>query len=104
MTKEIKLTKGYVAIVDDLDYEWVNRFNWYADDSSDTTIYAKNDSLPGRPRMHVFLMQPKPGFDVNHKDGNGLNNTRNNLQVLTRADHQRLSPKRRNTKFKSRGV
>ena len=28
--KEITLTKGFVAIVDDDDYEWLAQYKWYA--------------------------------------------------------------------------
>jgi len=49
-------------------------------------------------------MKPKPGFLVNHIDRNGLNNSRDNLEILNFAEHSKLSSKRRNTYSSYRGV
>jgi len=38
--KEIKLTQGKVALVDDEDFEYLNRFKWYADTNRMHTSYA----------------------------------------------------------------
>jgi|SRR5215469_548286 len=100
MTQEIKLTRGYVALVDDLDFNWVNQYSW-STEIHKNVIYAKTGIKS--IRMHVLIMQPKSGLIVNHIDRDGLNNTRDNLEILTRAEHSRLSPKRTGTS-KYRGV
>jgi hypothetical protein len=102
--QQIKLTKGYEATIDDADYASVSQYKWYADVGRWTT-YAKSDQLPGRPRMHVFIMEPPQGYVVNHIDNNGLNNTRANLEIVLQAAHSRLSSLRSNKKgSKYRGV
>ena len=35
--------------------------------------------------LHRFIMRAPPGVDVDHMDGNPLNNTRENLQIVTRS-------------------
>lgn len=45
-------------------------------------------------RMKIGGAIPK-GFVVHHKDGNKLNNSRTNLQVMPRKSHSRLHAKKR---------
>lgn len=40
--KEIILTQGKVALVDDKDFEYLNQWKWHADESL-RTFYAKRD-------------------------------------------------------------
>ncbi len=100
----IVLTKGLKAFISPEDIERVKSLRWYAD-CNPWTDYAKTDQAEGRPRLHVYIMQPTYGHVVHHKDNNGLNNTRSNLEVITQAEHSRLSKLRRNkTTSKYRGV
>jgi hypothetical protein len=92
--KEIILTKGFIAFVSDEDFDFVVHYSWYADAGKWTT-YAKNDKLPGRPRLHTAIMKPENKLIVHHRDGNGLNNTRENLEIMTQMEHARLSKLRR---------
>jgi hypothetical protein len=89
MTKEISLTQGYVAIVDDEDYDRVAAFKWSADVKRNTVYAKRTIRLDGRKmtlRLHAFLT----GLPyVDHRDGNGLNNTRANLRQATNAENQR---------------
>jgi hypothetical protein len=82
--KEIVLTKGQVALVDDTDFDRVAGFRWYAQ-LYGSIWYALRDTWPTREkvRMHRFILNPSEGFVVDHRDRNGLNNTRTNLRVCT---------------------
>ena len=84
MTREIDLTQGKKAIVDDEDYEWLSQWKWYYAH----TGYAVRNS----PRvlgkhymifMHREIMHTPQGMDTDHIDGNGLNNLRINLRVCS---------------------
>jgi len=90
MTQEIKLTRGFVALVDDLDFSWLNQYKWNTE-IHPNVMYAKTGIT--NTRMHVLIMQPKPGFLVHHLNGNGLDNTRDNLEIIVKSQHTRLSPK-----------
>lgn len=82
MTKEIKLTKGMVALVDDIDYDWLNRWKWCAV-KGHKTFYAFRKSGNKDIQMHTLIISGAERVD--HKDGDGLNNQRVNLR---RATHQ----------------
>lgn len=87
MIVEIKLTKGKVAIVDECDRDLVQHHSWYA--KCDNGIwYASTRVAAGMISMHRLLTD-SPELEVDHIDGDGLNNRRNNLRVCTHADNIR---------------
>jgi len=77
--KEIPLTQGKVALVDDADYEWLMQFNWYATQPW-SVWYAARKPRSGIVYMHRVLCG---GIKTDHRDGDGLNNQRYNLRVAT---------------------
>lgn len=77
--KEILLTRGHVALVDDEDYEWLNLSLWTTQ-GEEGHLYAVREFQGRRMYMHVVLTGVR-GTD--HVDGNGLNNQRSNLRVAT---------------------
>jgi hypothetical protein len=91
--KQIPLTRGYVAIVDDDDYERVNRHKWRAQpDKASTRVYAiRTERTGSRKRtisMHRFVLGiTDPSIEVDHKNRNGLANWRDNLRVATRSQN-----------------
>lgn len=100
--KEIKLTKGLVAWVDDEDFERVNALKWCASiESRGTKVYAvrwqkREDGTPYKVRMHRFILDLPPGsltpdLVVDHLDGNSLNNCRDNLEKITQAENMKRS-------------
>jgi len=88
MSKEISLTQGKAVIVDDADYEWLNQWKWHAF-KGHHTFYAVRNSSPKNAKllMHREILQPPDGMETDHKDGDGLNNRRNNLRCATRAQN-----------------
>ncbi len=90
--KEIQLTQGKVALVDDEDYEYLNQFRWHAHKSKRTWSVRRNISI-GHSKgtvlcMHIVLMSPPKGFEIDHKDHNGLNNQKHNLRICTHQQNQ----------------
>lgn len=90
--KEIPLTQGYVTIVDQADYEWLNQWKWHVTKSR-KHIYAARWRTPVTnpkeiQKMHRLIMGNPEGLEVDHIDGNGLNNTRANLRICTRTQNQ----------------
>lgn len=105
--KTIPLTRGFVALVDDRDFESARKFEWYAHKVG-RRVYAtrslkKPDGSWTKQRLHNFLL---PGVKrVDHEDGDGLNNRRKNLRPATYQQNvrgARLKPVRATSQF--RGV
>lgn len=89
--REIKLACGTKAYVSEEDYERVTNRRWMRCGS-----YAMSVIRP-RTYLHRFIMQPPADRVVHHKDNNGLNCTRENMQVCTQGENvkQRTYYKRR---------
>jgi hypothetical protein len=98
--REIPLTKGYVAIVDDEDYERVMAAGkWHY-----SSGYAVRDH--SRMRMHRFIMGLVfgDGKNVDHINGNGLDNRRCNLRICTMSQNQGNRGVNKNNATRYKGV
>jgi len=107
--KEIKLTQGKVALVDDEDYEWLNQWKWHAMPSkSKRNFYAvRNEKQENGHRtiyMHVFIMGKIIGLKVDHGDCDELNNQRYNLRHCTHQENCRNAKHRINCSSEYKGV
>jgi hypothetical protein len=93
--KMIELTQGKFAEIDDSDYKKVKRYAWFAHRSKkknlkDTWYAGTNICIDGKNKtvhLHTFLMNASRGHDIDHFDGNGLNNQRSNLRVCSRSEN-----------------
>lgn len=85
--KKIKLTNGKEALVSKENYSLVKNFNWYAVKDGRTyyayTNIIKNNK-PTTLKMHRLIMDAPEGITVNHKNKNGLDNTRKNLRLANK--------------------
>lgn len=108
MTQLITLSKGLFATVDDGDYETLSRHKWSASHTRRVIYAVRVGKLPaggfGRIYMHRQIMDDPIGKIVDHRDSNGLNNTRANLRACERADNQRNTRKQRNVTSRFKGV
>ena len=95
--KEIPLTRGKVAIVDDEDYLWLSRYKWHCV-GKPQKLYACRKQGGKRLFMHVEIFTnggkaPLPeGMQVDHADGNQFNNTRPNLRLATPTENAANKP------------
>jgi hypothetical protein len=73
--------KKFTILVSDMDYKFVSKFSWSVK-KGHSTYYAKTRISANKwGSMHRMLLKPKPHELIDHKDHNGLNNTRSNLRV-----------------------
>lgn len=105
MVKEIPLSQGKVALVDDGDYADLSQFNWYAErvklKNHPDQFYAVRRVSVGAGRqirayMHRVITSCPEGQLPDHIDGDSLNNQRGNLRIATdstnQANRMRLLP------------
>lgn len=91
--KEIVLSKGIVAFVDDEDFESLNKFKWHTRKKGKMFYAIRNTSRAGNKMaktvwMHKELLKVPEDMDIEHKNRNGLDNQKNNLRQCTKAQNQ----------------
>lgn len=90
--REIQLTQGKVAFVDDEDFNELMKYKWYTLKHRNTFYAARGIINNGKWKvqlMHRLIMGDnleKPMID--HKDGDGWNNQRYNLRPCTNQENQ----------------
>ncbi|SRR5712692_432961 len=103
-----ELSQGQVAIVDDEDFDWVTQYEWHLK-RGHNTFYAqrwvKIDGKWTRQKLHRFILGlTDPRIKIDHKDGNGLNNHRQNLRIATKQQNQANQQKQQGTSSRFKGV
>src|ERR1700685_1864374 len=107
--KFIPLTQGKVAMVDDADYEWLAQWKWFAIFDHGNWYAVRNVRKPDGTqtplRMHrVLLGLTDLKIEVDHRDGNGLNNQRHNLRIATHGQNMCNRSMQKNNISGVRGV
>jgi hypothetical protein len=104
--KEIKLTRGKVAMVDDEDFELVSKYKWHSEITTHN-CYAKNSIREKgeikTTRMHGLIIGTHTGV-IDHINRNGLDNRRINLRVVSVSDNIRNTPGKSITGMGFKGV
>lgn len=97
--KEIELTQGRVALVDDEDYETLAQFKWTLRKNRGCA-YAYRTAYRGGTRrtvlMHRQIIGVPRGVEVDHVNGDGLDNRRSNLRPANRSQNCYNMRRRRN--------
>jgi hypothetical protein len=92
--KEIQLTQGKVTVVDDEDYDILIAYRWYALNPYDNLWYAIRSAIhpikgtKTTSRMHREIMRVTSTQEIDHINGDGLDNRRMNLRIVTRLRNQ----------------
>jgi hypothetical protein len=77
--RQVPLTRGLVALVDETDWPVVSQFKWRPYRGT-STWYAIADIDGHRVRMHRLILKPPDDVLVDHRNHNGLDNTRRNIR------------------------
>ena len=101
--RTIELTQGYVASVDDADFDRVSAHRWCANKNRHT-VYAYRKDGRRTVYMHRFICGvTDPEVKVDHRNRNGLDNQRRNLRDCSNGQNSMNQRKRRDgvsSKFK----
>lgn len=89
--KQVSLTQGQFAIIDDEDDELVAQYNWRYNamhNRAQTSVYIKGNGKPTNLYMHRLIMHAPEGVQVDHINGNRLDNQKANLRLVNAAQNQ----------------
>lgn len=104
--KKIPLTQNQVSLVDDEDFDKLNKFKWYADKQL-SGFYARRMSYQNVRKCihmsHVIINCPK-GKQVDHINHDTLDNRKDNLRVCSNRENSINRRMLSNNKTGYRGV
>lgn len=96
--KQIKLTQGQVAIVDDWWFDELNRYKWQAFWNVYTnSFYARRQDFfnkQNKIHMHAVIARTPKGMVTDHINHDTLDNREENLRVCTASQNMMNSDKR----------
>lgn len=95
------------ALVDDADFEDLNKHRWSVAKDGNVFYARRQSNMDNKLAtlfMHTQITKTQQGMQVDHIDGNGLNNQRDNLRVCTSADNQKNRGKNSNNTSGFKGV
>jgi hypothetical protein len=98
--KYIKLNKNKRAMVDNKDYDWVSTYKWYANPHAGGWRALTGKGMS----MHRLIMGFPVGLEVDHINGNQLDNRRLNLRVCTKTQNLQNSKLSKDSKNKYKGI
>jgi len=101
--KQIKLTQGKFAIVDDSDFEWLNQWKW----CFHIGYVVRNKREKGKCKMiymHRLINNTSSGFETDHINRNKLDNRRSNLRTVTSSQNNMNTGMWKHNTSKHKGV
>lgn len=102
--KEINLSQGQVALVDDEEFESLNQYKWSAMNRGNTFYAKRTIIVDGKQKsvlLHCAIMN---GKGVDHIDHDGLNNQKSNLRICTQSENLMNQRKQKNRSSIYKGV
>lgn len=104
--KTILLTQGRVAIVDDEDYDLLMQYSWQVEKRRLYAVGNTKGSIKERKRlrMHRLIMDAPADMQVDHINGDGLDNRKCNLRICSNSQNMMNGRKRKNGTSKYKGV
>ena len=106
--KEIVLTKGKVALVDNDDFEMVSKKKWRFIERKDGTGYASRTEGKVGERFEWYMHweiigKPSNGLVVDHINRNKLDNRKENLRVITHRENLRNTDRAFSGAYRTKG-
>ena len=111
--KEIPLTQGKVTIVDEENFEKLSKYKWCAlkkgangkyGHTAVRNVLNKHTRKSDMILMHRLILNCPIGKQVDHINGDQLDNRKQNLRICTPSQNQHNKPKNRNNTSGFKGV
>lgn len=103
MAKEIQLSRGYVALVDDDDFDFLSQWKWCFDGRYASRV-VKAKGKQTLIRMHRVISGASSGEVIDHANGDKLDNRRANLRRATHSQNSMNSKVPKDNKSGVKGV
>lgn len=102
--RDISLTKGFVAIIDDDDFYLVSQYKWFITSTKGTNYAASDNRRKGGKYiyMHRLILNADEIYEVDHINHNGLDNRKENLRLVSHREN--LMNRRKKNKTGYSGV
>lgn len=101
--KRIALTRGKYALVDDCDFDELSKFKWQFNSGYASRKIWRNGKS-ANVYMHRILLNFPSGIEIDHINGDKLDNRRGNLRLATRLQNIGNNGIRRDNTSGVRGV
>jgi hypothetical protein len=101
MTKSIPLSQGKFAIIDDDDFEYINKWKWQYEKNLG---YATGIVEGKRVRMHCIIVHTPKGMETDHANLDRLDNRKENLRVCSHSENKMNVDKPSNNTSGYKGV
>lgn len=103
--KRIKLTKGKYTIVDIQDFEYLIQQKWHLSSNGYACgITSRKKGKQQYIRMHRLILNAPKNVQVDHINGNKLDNRRSNLRLCSKTENTRNRKIQYNNKAGYKGV
>ena len=108
--REIPLTQGKVALVDDSKYEELSKYNWYAGQYQKNFYAMRNSSRKKGKHFMILMHRQILGLEygdprqTDHRDHNTLDNRRANIRICTNQQNSRNRKSNQNLTSQFKGV
>ena len=92
---KIPLTQGKIAFIDDEDWDLVNQYKWWAHWDRCNWYAVTRTNRETFLSMHRLIKNVQLNKEVDHRNGNGLDNQKHNLRICTHAENSYNQKKHR---------
>lgn len=94
LMREIPLTQGFVALVDDEDFDLLNQWKWYVMKHKQFTYAIRSIAQKGKNAKTIYMHRiiigvNNPKIFIDHRDHDCLNNQKYNLRSVTRQQNSK---------------
>jgi hypothetical protein len=101
--KKITLSSGDIVLIDKEDFKEISKYNWYVAKRGKIK-YAEKTTKGKHIMLHRLIMNPSTKEDIDHINGNGLDNRKENLRICNKIENGCNRGKNKNNTSGYKGV